>query len=327
VRCIGGVAERLAQPLDRGVQTLFEVDEGVGRPQLGAQLLARDEPAGLLEQADEQAKRLLLEGDSATGLAQLSGLDVHLEHAEANRAIRRVEHWNALKPCAAGRSASYTRRDTSCQPHSKVPRDAAVCGVTNSPWTGPRAAMDAPSWNPHLGATEGGGVHVEARGMTVIVSLAFAGTATAQPDAGTQVPGPSSSIEAALEAAIGILPERHRPQVPLIVVDPSTASRQLLRMSRRACAFVLEPARSVIFVRADCPALVEYLRSGDRVALMVVAALVAHENAHVDGAGELEARRVEMAVFSHLTANSHPSDRKRALHWIAAAGARRTPRR
>jgi hypothetical protein len=44
------VAERLTQFLDRGIQTVIEVDEGIGGPEALANLIARDQLPGLLQQ-------------------------------------------------------------------------------------------------------------------------------------------------------------------------------------------------------------------------------------------------------------------------------------
>ncbi len=57
-RC--GIAQRLADLVHRGIQAVIEIDKGVGRPDLFAQLIARDHFTGILEQRREDLKRLLL---------------------------------------------------------------------------------------------------------------------------------------------------------------------------------------------------------------------------------------------------------------------------
>jgi hypothetical protein len=56
---IGGIAERVAQPGDGGVEHVVEIDEHVARPQPPAQFLARDHLARPLEQCEEHRERLV----------------------------------------------------------------------------------------------------------------------------------------------------------------------------------------------------------------------------------------------------------------------------
>ena len=65
------VAEDVTQPLDRRVQAMLEVDERVGRPQPGAELVARHDLAGVLHQQLEDAQGLLRDGDEDAAPAQL----------------------------------------------------------------------------------------------------------------------------------------------------------------------------------------------------------------------------------------------------------------
>ena len=63
-RVVGIVAERRAQPFDRGVQAVLEVDERSRRPQALAQLFARHDFARPLEHHHENFKRLILKPDA-----------------------------------------------------------------------------------------------------------------------------------------------------------------------------------------------------------------------------------------------------------------------
>jgi hypothetical protein len=68
-RGVSRVAEGIAQPFDRGVQTVLEIDEGLPRPETGAQLLACNELSGLFKQDCEDLKRLLLKREPHTRLS------------------------------------------------------------------------------------------------------------------------------------------------------------------------------------------------------------------------------------------------------------------
>ena len=79
---LSGVVERVPQPAHRGIEALLEVDESIGRPQPLPQLVARHHLAGMLQEQEENLKRLLLEADPGALPPQLSGPNVHIEHAE-----------------------------------------------------------------------------------------------------------------------------------------------------------------------------------------------------------------------------------------------------
>jgi hypothetical protein len=58
-RHIGRVPERVAQPANRGIQAVLEIDERLGRPESLPQLVARHELAGTIEKGRENLKGLL----------------------------------------------------------------------------------------------------------------------------------------------------------------------------------------------------------------------------------------------------------------------------
>jgi hypothetical protein len=62
-RRVGGVAQRLSQLIDRRVQAVVEVNEGIGRPDLGAKLFPIYYFARVTEQDSENAKGLFLQFD------------------------------------------------------------------------------------------------------------------------------------------------------------------------------------------------------------------------------------------------------------------------
>src|SRR5208337_5555704 len=82
-RC--GVAQRIANFVYRGVEAVIEVDEGVGRPNLCAQLVPRHDLAGILQQGAEDLKRLFLKSDTGAVLAQFSGDQIDLKNAKAQK--------------------------------------------------------------------------------------------------------------------------------------------------------------------------------------------------------------------------------------------------
>ena len=67
-----GIAQRFAQAVDDGVQTVLEVDERAVRPEALAQLLARDQIPGPIQQLDQHFERLFLQADEHARLAQLA---------------------------------------------------------------------------------------------------------------------------------------------------------------------------------------------------------------------------------------------------------------
>src|SRR5262245_52137055 len=59
-RCLGSVAEGLAQPLDGVVQTAVEINEGIRGPDLPMEVLTCDDFASMLQQDAEEPKGLIL---------------------------------------------------------------------------------------------------------------------------------------------------------------------------------------------------------------------------------------------------------------------------
>jgi hypothetical protein len=76
---LGGIAQRIAQPLDGVVQTLFKIDKGIGGPDLALQLFASDQLSWMFQKDLKDAKRLVLKSDPGTVLANLAVAKIHLE--------------------------------------------------------------------------------------------------------------------------------------------------------------------------------------------------------------------------------------------------------
>ena len=77
-------AQRIAQPLDGGIQTVIEVDEGVRRPELAAQFLSGNHFSRPFKQRRQHLQRLFLELYLLSPLAQFPGVEIDLERTETN---------------------------------------------------------------------------------------------------------------------------------------------------------------------------------------------------------------------------------------------------
>ena len=84
-RVLGFVAQRFPQSPDRDIQAGLEFNEGVFRPELRFQLLARDQFPGTLQQGAQHQKRLGLEANPVAELAQITRIQIHFVGTEANR--------------------------------------------------------------------------------------------------------------------------------------------------------------------------------------------------------------------------------------------------
>ena len=82
--CVGRVAQGIAQALDRRIQPALEVHIGVGRPKPLAQLVARDQLAGVLEQEGQNLQRLVREVSAPAALPKLTRPQVQLEDSESD---------------------------------------------------------------------------------------------------------------------------------------------------------------------------------------------------------------------------------------------------
>ena len=88
-RIVGIVAERRAQPLDRRIQAVLEIDERPGRPQALAQLFARHDFARTVEHRHENFEGLILKPDADSTLPQLARAHIDLEGPESLDVRRR----------------------------------------------------------------------------------------------------------------------------------------------------------------------------------------------------------------------------------------------
>ena len=94
---VGVVAERSAQPLDRRIQTVLEIDKRAGRPQTLAQLLARDDFTGALEHERENFERLILKPDPDAAFAKLARAKIDFERSESLDGRRPFQRQHLMK--------------------------------------------------------------------------------------------------------------------------------------------------------------------------------------------------------------------------------------
>jgi len=78
------VRERRANLVDREVDAVFEIDEGGVRPEVEADLFARDHPAGALSEKLKQAEGLRLQPDERASLAELARTWIEFKRTEAH---------------------------------------------------------------------------------------------------------------------------------------------------------------------------------------------------------------------------------------------------
>jgi hypothetical protein len=116
-----------------------------------------------------------------------------------------------------------------------------------------------------------------------------------------------------LAAAVALLPAEDHPAVPVVLLDAKTGAQRLLQLTKGRCAAVLRPSASAVFVRTDCQ-VYQQARDGDTLALRMLAAVLAHEQAHVAGDDEAAALNVERECFQRLVPwhELSPSDFRRA---------------
>ena len=64
---------------------MIEIDEGIGRPDCFAQVVARDDLTCVLQERGEDLKRLFLQPDASPVLAQLSSGQVGFKNAKSQK--------------------------------------------------------------------------------------------------------------------------------------------------------------------------------------------------------------------------------------------------
>jgi hypothetical protein len=77
-------AQRIAQPLDGGIEAMIEVDEGVRRPEFAAQFLSGNQFSRPFKQRRQHLQRLFLELYLLSPLAQFPSVEIDLERTETD---------------------------------------------------------------------------------------------------------------------------------------------------------------------------------------------------------------------------------------------------
>src|SRR5579863_7862663 len=93
----GGIAKCLAKLLDRGVEPVFEVDEGVGGPKLLPDLLSRDHFTCTIEQQFQDGEGLASKPQRCPILRQIAGAGLRLKRPKTEDQRRcfhgQIPHW------------------------------------------------------------------------------------------------------------------------------------------------------------------------------------------------------------------------------------------
>ena len=108
---VGRVAQRRAQLLDCAVEAVFEVDECIAIPKLGAHLFARDDFARAVEQHFQDGEGLTGEAHPYAVLAQLPRRQIYFENSEL--VTEATAHIGRESPSKKPEAPRTTCRDTA----------------------------------------------------------------------------------------------------------------------------------------------------------------------------------------------------------------------
>src|SRR5439155_21087033 len=78
------IAQHFANLIDRCIQTVVEINEGVGRPELVTQFFSANYDARTFEEEFQTRKRLVLQAEALSLLAKLAGLGIGMVDSKAN---------------------------------------------------------------------------------------------------------------------------------------------------------------------------------------------------------------------------------------------------
>jgi hypothetical protein len=82
-----GIAQGVAEAFDGGIEAVIEINEGVSRPQLGAQLFPGDQFARPGQEKRQDLEGLVLEPDFGAVPAKFPGTEVSLKYPKGNEAV------------------------------------------------------------------------------------------------------------------------------------------------------------------------------------------------------------------------------------------------
>jgi hypothetical protein len=86
-RVFRGIAQGVAEAFDGGIEAVIEINEGVSRPQLGAQLLPGDKFARPVQEKRQDLEGLVLQPDLGAVPAKFPGAEVSLKYPKGNEAV------------------------------------------------------------------------------------------------------------------------------------------------------------------------------------------------------------------------------------------------
>jgi len=127
---LGRIAERLPQPVHRGVQPVVEVHERVGGPEVLPQFIAADDIAATAQQEQKDVEWPAAQLQRAALLAEVARPAVGLEQAEAIKTVRADAglHVSDAEIAILSRMRAGTNRPLSNNLPSEV-RLTADCGA------------------------------------------------------------------------------------------------------------------------------------------------------------------------------------------------------
>ncbi len=79
-----GIPKCFSNLINRNVEAIVEIHEGVGGPEFLAQIVAGDDLAGIFQQHRENLERLVLKANLQAAFAQFAGGEVRLKNSELN---------------------------------------------------------------------------------------------------------------------------------------------------------------------------------------------------------------------------------------------------
>lgn len=141
-------------------------------------------------------------------------------------------------------------------------------------------------------------------------------TALAGPRAEPSIVAPAESLPA-VRRALALLPRKPE---RLGVVDAEGATPEVREKLLKVDAFVTKGGRSVYLMRHS--EVLKGAQSGAPVYVCMLAAIIWHEMAHIDGADEAGAQRQEESLWKRFLMDNRV-DRVTALRYLSAMSERR----
>jgi hypothetical protein len=149
---------------------------------------------------------------------------------------------------------------------------------------------------------------------STLVSPSNAHGSSREPEPAIIAPAESMT---AIKSALELLPQR---PAQVGVVDTEGAKPEVRERLLKADAFVTPGGRTVYLVRES--EVLKRAQTGSSVFVCMLAAIMWHEMAHIDGADEAEAQRREEGLWKRFLLDNRV-DRVTALRYLKAMNERR----